>query len=51
MKTKILYRQSTFPCGVDRVYSLLKNLSTLKYIAAPYATFEAQNKSDDIEWG
>lgn len=50
MKTKTVYRQSIFPCGIDSVYSLLRNLSTLQYIAAPYATFEPQNKSDDIAW-
>ncbi|UTC75089.1 hypothetical protein E4O03_13080 [Treponema sp. OMZ 792] len=50
MKTKTLYRQSVFPCEIDRVYSLLKNLSTLQCIAIPYATFEPQTKSDDIEW-
>ncbi|UTC76551.1 hypothetical protein E4O04_00340 [Treponema sp. OMZ 799] len=50
MKTKTLYRQSVFPCEIDRVYSLLKNLSTLQCIAIPYAAFEPQTKSDDIEW-
>lgn len=51
MKTKIIYQQSIFPSKIDRVYSLLKDISTLQYIAAPYATFEPQGKSDNTkEW-
>lgn len=50
MRTKTIYKQSIFPCGIDRVYALLQNLSTLQYIAAPYATFEPQSKSDDTQW-
>jgi len=50
MKTKTIYKQSIFPSEIDRVYSLLLDLSTLQYIAAPYASFEPQDKGDGKKW-
>ena len=36
----IVKKTSVFPAGRDQVFQKLKELKTLQYIAAPYATFE-----------
>ena len=50
MKTKIVLKQSVFPADIDKVYSLLRDLSTLQYIAAPYASFVPLEKNEDMKW-
>lgn len=43
MKTKMVCRKSIFPADIGRVFSLLKKLETLQYIAKPYASFTPVN--------
>ena len=50
MKTKTVLKQSVFPADIDKVYSLLRDLSTLQYIAAPYASFVPLEKNEDMKW-
>lgn len=50
MKTKTVYKQSTFPADIDKVFNLLTDLKTLQYIASPYASFKAIGEERDIIW-
>lgn len=50
MKTKTVYKKSVFPADIDTVFALLKNLSTLQYIASPYASFAPVDGGGDIRW-
>lgn len=50
MKTKTVYKQSTFPADIDKVFNLLTDLQTLQYIASPYASFKAIGEERDIIW-
>ncbi len=50
MKTKTVYRRSIFPAEEEHVFSLLKNLGTLQYIAKPYASFTPIDGDGCIRW-
>ena len=50
MKTRTVYRQSTFPADTDTVFHLLTDLKTLQYIAAPYASFTPIGTNQNIIW-
>lgn len=50
MKTKLVCRSSIFPADTDRVFSLLKNLETLQYIARPYASFIPIDQDGSVCW-
>ena len=50
MKRRIVYRRSVLPASKTRVFALLQQLSTLRYIASPYATFEPINEPSDFFW-
>lgn len=50
MKTKIVYRKSTFPADIDTVFNLLTNLETLQFIASPYAKFTPIGDKEKIIW-
>ena len=45
MKSKTINISSVFPASIDEIWDKLQRLETLKYIAAPYATFEAYDKN------
>ena len=49
MKSKIIRVSSVFSTSVDEIWDKLQKLETLRYIAAPYATFESLNK-DVLMW-
>ncbi len=50
MKTKVVYKSSIFPADIDCVFSLLRNLETLQYIAKPYASFTPIGGNSNIRW-
>ena len=50
MKTLTVNKSCIFPADIDTVFSLLTDLSTLQYIAKPYASFEPLNGKSDIKW-
>ena len=43
-------KTSTFPAKRDVIFGKLQELSTLQYIAAPYATFTPLNPEPDMTW-
>ena len=47
---KTVRRTSVFPAGREEVFSRLKELSTLQYIAAPYATFTPVDVAQPALW-
>lgn len=50
MKTKTVYRKSTFPSDISSVFTLLTKLETLQYIAKPYASFTPIGANNNIHW-
>lgn len=50
MKTKEVYRKSILPADIDCVFSLLKSLKTLQYIAKPYASFTPIDGDSNVCW-
>lgn len=48
MKNKTIRISSIFPASTDEIWGKLQQVETLKYIAAPYAKFESQNKGELI---
>jgi len=47
---KTVQRTSIFPAKRDVVFSKLQELSTLQYIAAPYATFTPADSRQPMTW-
>ena len=50
MKTKTVHRTSVFPTNIDDAFERLQRLDTLKYVAAPYATFTATDETHEMTW-
>ena len=50
MKTKTVYKESTFPAEIDTVFDLLTDLKTLQYVASPYAGFIPIGDEQNIRW-
>ena len=46
----IVRKTSVFPAPRGEVLSRLRQLETLQYIAAPYATFTPVNETSDFKW-
>lgn len=47
---KTVKKTSIFPAKEDIVFTKLKELKTLQYVAYPYATFSPQNGNSDMQW-
>lgn len=43
-------KSSVFPASREVVFAKLQQVSTLQYIAAPYATFSPVDPNDSMEW-
>ncbi|WP_312699318.1 hypothetical protein [Sedimentibacter sp.] len=50
MKSKIIIKTSVFPASEEAVFSRLKELKTLQYVAAPLVTFSALNDTGSTVW-
>ena len=50
MKTKTICVSSVFPATPDKIWSIIGNLDTLRYIAAPYAYFTPLDTSNALVW-
>lgn len=50
MKNKTLIKTSIFPAAKRDVFLKLKELKTLQYVAAPYATFTPENDNNNLVW-
>ena len=50
MKTKTVKKTSIFPANTRVVFRELQKLSTLQYIAAPYASFTPTDGTVDLLW-
>ncbi len=50
MKSKTAIKTSVFPASKQEVFERIQKLSTLQYIAFPYATFKPLDGSDDLIW-
>ena len=50
MKRRTVYQESIFPADRERVFRLLRELKTLQYVAAPYASFTPLDGKEDIRW-
>jgi len=50
MKNKTVIKTSLFPASKSIVFGEIKKLSTLQYIAFPYAAFMPVNGQNDLIW-
>lgn len=50
MPNKTVIKTSVLPASKREVFNRLKELKTLQYIAAPYATFTPENSNNDLVW-
>lgn len=50
MKHRLVVRSVKLPANVNTIWPKLSKLSTLQYIARPYATFRPVDRSDDLKW-
>lgn len=50
MKHMTVRKSSVFPAAKDEVFTRLRRLETLRYIAKPYATFTPTDGNDDLTW-
>lgn len=50
MKKKVVSKECRLPADIDTVFSLLTDLKTLQYIAAPYASFGPVNGAETMKW-
>lgn len=50
MPNKTIIKTSVLPASKREVFNRLKELKTLQYIAAPYATFTPENSNNDLVW-
>ena len=47
---RVIVKSSVFPAGVEVVWEKLQNLSSLQYVAAPFAAFEPADGRNDLIW-
>ena len=50
MKSRTVTKTSVFPAAKEVVFSRLKELKTLQYIATPFATFTPVNSAENLIW-
>lgn len=50
MKHKVILKKSVFPVSPDIVWEKLQQLTTLQYIAKPFASFLPLNRTGDLTW-
>ena len=50
MKRKIITRTSIFPAAKEEVFRRLRMLSTLQYVASPFASFSPLSGNEDLIW-
>lgn len=50
MPNKTVIKTSILPASKKEVFNRLKELKTLQYIAAPYATFIPEDNNNDLVW-
>lgn len=50
MKRRTVTKTSVFPASKEVIFHLLKELKTLQYVAAPFASFSPLNGSEDMVW-
>jgi len=50
MRTKTVRRTSVFPASEQVIFEKIQKLSTLQYIAFPYAVFRPTNDEEDLIW-
>ena len=48
--SRVIVKSSLFPAGVELVWEKLQNLSSLQYVAAPFAAFEPADGRNDLIW-
>lgn len=48
--SKTLVRRTVLPAGADEIWEKLQSLSSLAYVAAPYAAFSPENGAGDVTW-
>ena len=49
-KTMVVRKTSIFPASRDRIFSLIQQLETLRFIASPYATFTSFEDNEELVW-
>lgn len=50
MNSRVVVKTSFFVAPIEAVFNKLKELRTLQYIAAPYATFRPIDGNDNLVW-
>lgn len=50
MKHKVIVKKSVFPASRDVVWNKLQQLTTLQYIAKPFASFLPLDRANDFIW-
>lgn len=50
MEHRVVMQRSVFPAPADAVWERLQHLSTLQYIAAPFASFAPLNDAGGLRW-
>lgn len=50
MRSRIVTKSSTFPASRQVVFEALQKLETLRFVAAPWASFEPIERGDTLVW-
>ncbi len=48
--SKVIVKSSVFPDGSEAIWEKLQSLSSLQYVAAPFASFEPADGRNDLLW-